>query len=135
MKIYRTNHFKFFSTTASILLVFLAFRSYQLVYSLIHLDDNLSIILGRSLSLIAVLILSYLTYKRKNLAAWAMVFFLVLSGFSIFSFGIFAVHTSQLALKTISIIFGAYFFYGGIIIFRSIRKGEMNNPNTLKTKA
>jgi hypothetical protein len=135
MKIHLRKYFGFLSTTASILLAFLAFRSYQLIYSLIYLDENLLIILGRIFSLIAILLLSYLTYKRKIVAAWAMVFFLILSGFSIFSFGVFAVHMNQLALKIFSIISGEYFFYGGIVIFRSIRKGEMYNINTLKPKA
>ena len=135
MKIHLRKYFGFLSTTASILLAFLAFRSYQLIYSLIYLDENLLIILGRIFSLIAILLLSYLTYKRKIVAAWAMVFFLILSGFSIFSFGVFAVHMNQLALKIFSIISGGYFFYGGIVIFRSIRKGEMYNINTLKPKA
>jgi len=69
MKTHRTDYFGFLSTTASILLVFLAFRIYQLIYSLIYPDKNLLSVLGRSLSLVAILILSYLTYKRKTVAA------------------------------------------------------------------
>lgn len=135
MNIHRAKHLHFFLTTQSILVAFLAFRSFQLIYSLIYADETFLTILGRSLSLAAMLILSFLTYRRSLVAAWAMVFFLVLSGFSIFSFGLFAVPSEQLALKIVSIISGAYFFYGGIVIFQSIRKGEMKRPTSLSQRA
>jgi hypothetical protein len=64
-----------------------------------------------------------------------MVFFLALSGISTFLFGIFAVSTQQVVLKIFSIIAGAYFIYGVIIIIQSIRKGEMRGINSLMKKA
>jgi len=131
----RTKFLKFLATISAVLIVFLLLRSVQLIYSIVYTSEGSFVILGRSLALVSYFVLSYLTYKRNIIAAWAMVIFLILSGVSILIFGIFAVPAKQYALKIFGIISGAYFSYGGIIIFRSIRKGEMRGINSLMKKA
>lgn len=63
-----------------------------------------------------------------------MLIFLSLAGISIFLFGIFAVPVTQYVMKSLSIILGAYFVYGGVILFKYIKKGEMKGIDSL-TKA
>ena len=126
---------KYLTNVYAILLVYLALRSVQLIYSIAYKSESSFLQIFRGLALIACFILSYQTFKKNIIAAWAMVFFLALSGISIFLFGVFAVNTQQAFLKIFSIIAGAYFIYGAIIILKSIRKGEMSGINSLMKKA
>jgi len=93
------------------------------------------LLLGRAITVAAVFFLSYLAYRRNLLAAWTMAIFLALHGSSLLLFGLFAVPVDQYILKSTGVIFGAYFLYGAVIIFRSIRNGEMESINSIKKKA
>ena len=135
MTMVKTTFYKFFATISAVLIFYLALRSFQLIYSIVYSSESSFVILGRSLALVSYFVLSYLTYKKNIIAAWVMVLFLVLSGVSILAFGIFAVPAKQYALKILAIISGGYFSYGGIILFTSIRKGEMRGINLLMKKA
>jgi hypothetical protein len=131
-KIFLRNYL---TNISSVLVVYLALRSVQLIYSIAYESESSFLQIFRGLALLACFILSYQTHKRNIIAAWAMVLFLALSGISTVLFGIFAVSTQQVVLKIFSIIAGAYFICGGIIILQSIRKGEMRGISSLMKKA
>ena len=126
---------RFFATISAVLIVFLLLRSVQLIYSIVYTSESSFLIAGKSLALVSCFILSYLTYRRNIIAAWAMVIFLFLSGISILFFGIFAVPVAQYILKLFNVIFGIYFSFGGIILLKSIRKGEMKGIDSLMERA
>ncbi len=134
MTMARTKFIRFFATISAVLIVFLLLRSVQLIYSIVYTSESSFLVTGRSLALASCFVLSYLTYKRNIVAAWAMVIFLFLSGISILFLGIFAVPFAQYILKLFSVIFGTYFSYGGIILLKSIRKGEMKGIDSLMEK-
>ena len=110
----------------SVLIVYVLLRSIQLIYTLVEQAENPSMILIRSLSLIAAIALTYMTYKKNNIASWAMVCFLAISGVGIFLFGLFTVSMSQYVMKVFNILLGLYFFYGTIILFKSLRRNDSN---------
>ena len=119
---------------SAVLVVYLLLRCVQLIYSFFHKSESTFLTSGRGLTLVAAFAMSYLTYKRNPIAAWAMVVFLSLHGISIFLFGIFAVPVTQYLMKSCSIILGGYFVYGGVILFKYIQKGNMKDIDSL-TKA
>ena len=119
------------ATIPTVLIVYLSLRSAQFVYSLLYATESTFLVIGRTLALICGFALCYMTYKRNIIAAWIMVFILSLAGISIFLFGIFAVPIAEYKIKSLSILMGAYFIYGGIILFKSIRKGEMKGIDSL----
>jgi hypothetical protein len=125
----KSANIKFFCTISAVMIVFLALRIFQLVYSIVTSSESTVIIAGRSLTIISCAILAYLTIKKNLFAAWAMLCLLIISGISIFLFGIFAIPVKQYVFKIVSIILAAYFLYGGIILFRAIKKGEMKDIN------
>ncbi len=127
----RTNIFRFLATISAVLVVYLLLRTSQYIYALIYTSESSFLIVGRTLALVSYFVLSYLTYKRNIIAGWAMVIFLFLSGISSILFGIFAVPVAQYMIKFFSVILGAYFSYGGIILLKSIRKGEMKGIDSL----
>jgi len=54
-----------------------------------------------------------------------MVIYLFLHGIGIFLFGIFAAPITQYMMKLFCIVLGAYFAYGGSILLKCIKKGEL----------
>ena len=124
MVVAENNIFKFFTTIHAVLIAYLLLKSTQYIYSLIYTTENTFFVAGRILALVSYFVLSYLTYKQNIISCWAMVVLLSLSGVSTFFLGIFAVPVSQYVVKLLSIIIGAYFLYGAIILFNSIREGE-----------
>ena len=108
------------------LIVYVLLRSIQLIYTLVEQPENPSMILIRSLSLIAAIALTYMTYKENNIASWAMVCFLAISGVGIFIFGLFTVSMSQYVMKGFNILLGLYFSYGTVILFKSLRRNDSN---------
>lgn len=109
-----------------VLIVYVLLRSIQLIYTLVEQAENPSMILIRSLSLIAAIAFAYMTYKKNNIASWAMVCFLAISGVGIFLFGIFTVSISQYVMKAFNIFLGLYFSYGTVILFKSLRRNDTN---------
>ena len=131
MAVARNNIFKFLTTIQVVLIAFLLLRSCQYIYSLIYTSENTFLVAGRTLALVSYFVLSYLTYKQNIIACWAMVILLSLSGVSIFLFGIFAASVSQYVFKLLNIVIGVYFSYGAIILFNSIRKGEVKGIKSM----
>jgi len=120
----KKNIFKL-TTVPTILIVYLLLTCSQYIYALIIAQENITFIAVRTLAVTSYFLLSYLTYKRNIIASWAMVFFLMLSGVSMFFFGIFAVPVTQYVFKLFCVLIGVYFSYGSVVLFKSIRKGEM----------
>ena len=129
------NIFKSLTTIPAILMGYVLIRGFQYAYSLIYSSENLSMIALRTIVLLSYVVLSYLTFKRNIIACWAMIICLILSGVSILFFGIFALPASQYLFKTMNILIGIYFSFGAIVLFRSIRKGEMKDIESLMKKA
>ena len=127
----KTNIFSFLTTISAVLFVYLLLRSGQYIYTLIYASESTLLIVVRTLVLLSYFVLSYLTYKRNVIAAWVMVILLLLSGVTTFSIGILTVPIAQYMIKYLYIIMGAYFLYGGIILLKSIRKGEMKGIDLL----
>lgn len=135
MSVKSKNIFKSLTTIPAILMGYVLVGGFQYVYSLIYASEKLSMIAIRTIVHSSCLALSYLTFKRNIIAAWTMTIFLILSGISIFFFGVFALPASQYLFKIINIIIGIYFSFGAVVIFRSIRKGEMKDIDSLMRKA
>ncbi len=135
MAIAKIDGLKFLTTISSVLIAFLLLRSFQLVYSITAGTENSIVTTIRSIAIISYFGLSYLTYKKNSLAAWGMVFVIGLAGVSSLIFGIVTVPVSQYILKIFSIISGLYFAYGSVILYKSIRNGEMNPLKSIKRKA
>ena len=129
------NILKSLTTIPAILMGYVFISVCQYLYSLIYASENFSIITIRTIVLLSSLALSYLTFKRNIIACWVMTIFLILSGISIFSFGIFAFPASQYLLKIMNIIIGIYFSFGAVVLFTAIRKGEMKDIDSLMRKA
>ena len=135
MTMLKSNFFRSVTTIMAVLIVYLLLRSGLYIYALIYTSESSFLIAARTLALVSYFVLAYLTYRRNIIAGWAMVFFLFLSGISSILFGLFAVPIAQYILKLFGVILGAYFLYGGIILFKSIRKGEMRGIDSLMKKA
>lgn len=116
------NIFSMRKTISAVLIIYLLLRSSQFAYALINASEFTLLIIVRSIVLISSLVFSYLTLKCNIFACRAMAIFLLLSGVSIFLFGIFVVSTAQYLLKILSIILGIYFSYGAIILFKFVKK-------------
>jgi len=129
------NVLKSLTTIPAILLGYVLISICQYLYSLIYASENFSMIAIRTIIFLSSLTLSYLTFKRNIIACWVMTIFLILSGISIISFGIFAFPASQYLFKIMNIIIGIYFSFGGVVLFTSIRKGEMRDIDSLMRKA
>jgi hypothetical protein len=121
------NLIKLLTTIPAILIGYVSIRSCQFVYSLFYYSESLKMVAAHILSLLSGFVLAYLTFRRNIIACWAMVIFLILSGVSIFFFGIVVLPISQYLFKFINIVIGIYFSYGAVVLFRSIRKGEMKD--------
>ena len=70
-------------------------------------------------SLTVYSIFAYFTYKDIKLIRWLMALIILLTGLIGVLMGVFKIDWHQYFLKPYFIIFGIYFIYGGMILFRS----------------
>ena len=97
-------------------------KAYQLIFSLITVEEEQIIIIGRVVGILVPAILAGLVYKKSIVALWLMVGTLLVSGLSSMWAGIFIITTAQYYLKPIMICLGLYFTYGGIKLFSNRRE-------------
>ena len=70
------------------------------------------------LSFVTYAVLAFLTYKGIKLIRWLMAVLILLSGISMATGGLFIIEWDQSFLKPFTILFGLYFVFGGISLFR-----------------
>ncbi len=70
------------------------------------------------LSFITYAVLAFFTYKGIKLIRWLMAVLILLSGISMAASGFFGIEWDQYFLKPFAVVFGLYFVFGGISLFR-----------------
>jgi len=73
------------------------------------------------LSFLTYAILAFFTHKGIRFIKWVMALIILLTGIHATALGIFGIEWRQYFVKPFFIIFGIYFVYSGIVLFRSKR--------------
>jgi hypothetical protein len=122
---------QFLSQRLTILISFLSVQSFSILAFIFYEGSNKDIYLPYNQYLLMNLgvlalysILAYLTYKDVKIFRWIMAIIILLTGLLGIAMGIFGVDWHQYFIKPYFIIFGIYFIFGGLILFRSSRYSE-----------
>ena len=75
------------------------------------------------LSFITYAVIAYFAYKGVKIVRWLMATIVLLTGMHASLLGIFGIGWHQYFLKPYFTIFGLYFIFGGIVLFR-LKKNE-----------
>ena len=86
----------------------------QLIYSIVTrgIKDSVPYLLV----LMVYSTLTFLAYRGNNIATWVVIISVLLSGIGTFLIGVFLIAVNQAAMKTIFVLLGSYFIYGGIAL-------------------
>jgi hypothetical protein len=120
----------FFSDTKTIMCIFLCTSLIGIIS--LCLFKNLAVnkplsynqLLGlRILSFLIYTVIAYFTYKGVKIIRWLMAVIILLTGIHASFLGIFMIDWHQYFFKPYFIVFGLYFIFGGITLFR-LKKNE-----------
>lgn len=122
---------RFLIAIPTILIAYIAIIGYKLMYVLLHSPTNTSILLYCS-SFILYCFISYWAYRGNKIAFWFMALSLLLSGLGGLVIGVFWVPLSQIILKTVFVVLGAYFVFGSYRFF-CLGPNQKHNPPLHRT--
>ena len=88
----------------------------QLIYSIVTrgVKDGMPYLL----MLVVYSTLTFLAFRGNKIATWIVIISVLLSGIGTFMIGVFLIAVNQAAMKTIFVLLGLYFIYGGIALLR-----------------
>ncbi len=117
--------FIFISDQRTILCTFLAFFLFGLISFVVDKDSgNIQSLpyqqhlILKLLSFFTYAVLAFFTYKGIKIIRWVMAVIILLSGIPMAAGGLFGIEWDQYFLKPFAIVFGLYFVFGGISLFR-----------------
>ena len=97
-----------------ILLSYPCMIAVQLVYSIVTKGVKNS--MPYLLMLLVYSALTFFAFRGNKIAAWIVIISVLLSGIGTFLIGVLLVTANQAAMKTIFVLLGLYFIYGGIAL-------------------
>lgn len=83
----------------------------------------------KMLSFIIYAVITYFTYKGVKIVRWLMAAIVLLTGIYAAILGIFGIGWHQYFLKPYFIVFGLYFIFGGIVLFRMKNSGFLTSAS------
>jgi ribose/xylose/arabinose/galactoside ABC-type transport system permease subunit len=86
----------------------------QLIYSIVTRGIKNS--MPYLLMLMAYSTLTFLAFRGNKIAAWIVIISVLVSGIGTFLIGIFLVAVNQVAMKSIFVLLGLYYIYGGVTL-------------------
>jgi len=104
-----------------ILSVFIGFKVFQVCLSFLQGEELDYMPWARLGGVVFLLIASFFAVKRNRVALWVMGIYLLFNIATVFG-GLFLIPLQQYLLKSVAVILGSYFVFGGYVLIRKARE-------------